>query len=224
MSKRPSRPKKTVKHTPAQSQNSLRIIGGQWRGRKLPFVSEPGFRPTPDRVRETLFNWLQGWIDGAHCLDLFAGSGALGREALSRGATRATLVVNNKLAIGQLQQHLHKLNAGDRALLIQADALSWLSQQASTSKNNFDLVFLDPPFHRNMLELCCETLDKSGILQPKTLIYIEAEAQLQPLPVPQHWQRLKQKSSGQVTSYLYQRQVSPVDSPINVAVTSQNPE
>ncbi len=111
---------------------------------------------------------------------------------------------NNTLAIRQLQQHLQVLNPGERAQLIQADALKWLRQQPADAR--FDLVFLDPPFHQNLLEKCCEALDMSGIMQPKSLIYIESETTLKPLPVPQHWQCLKQKNSGQVASYLYQRQ------------------
>lgn len=204
MSKRPPRQKNHVGRTPTPSHNSLRIIGGEWRGRKLSFLAEPGLRPTPDRVRETLFNWLQGRVEGAHCLDLFTGSGALGLEALSRGAAQATLLDNNTLAIRQLQQHLQVLNAGERAQLIQADALKWLRQQSADAR--FDLVFLDPPFHQNLLEKCCEDLEKTEIIQPNSLIYIEAETTLKPLPVPQHWQCLKQKNSGQVASYLYQRQ------------------
>lgn len=127
----------------AKGSNQLRIIGGEWRGRKLRFPDVPNLRPTPDRVRETVFNWLMPMIHGAHCLDLFAGSGALGLEALSRGAARTTFVDSHKKVTQFIQEHLTLLNANDRANVFQMDGLKFLSHEnfLNTEAQKFDLVF-----------------------------------------------------------------------------------
>ena len=186
-----------------KGSNNLRIIAGQWRGRKLPFPDQPGLRPTPDRVRETLFNWLQPTIEGAHCLDLFTGSGALGLEALSRGAAEATLIDSSKLVVQQLHQNLTLLNAKN-ARLVLASAPQWLEQQQVESAR-FDLVFLDPPFRQGMLESCCRLLEQKALLSERAQIYIEVERELKILDIPDNWQILRHKDSGQVSSYLCQR-------------------
>ncbi|MBJ6980384.1 16S rRNA (guanine(966)-N(2))-methyltransferase RsmD [Luteimonas sp. MC1572] len=127
----------------ARPAGSVRIIGGQWRGSKLPVADAPGLRPTSDRARETLFNWLQPMLHGARVLDLFAGSGALGFEALSRGAAEALLVERDPALVQALYESCERLHAGDAAKVVRADALEWLRLPVH---GRFDLVFVDPPF------------------------------------------------------------------------------
>lgn len=186
---------------PAPGRHPLRIIGGQWRGRKLPFPDIPGLRPTPDRVRETLFNWLQQDIVNSHCLDLFAGSGALGLEALSRGAASVVLVENHPLAARQLQQHLTTLGSA-RGQLVQQNALAYLQQPPAQP---FDIVFLDPPFHQNLLAPCTELLERKGWLADPAWIYLEAEHSLGQLPLPANWTLHRSKTAGQVGYHLARR-------------------
>lgn len=133
----------------AKGSNQLRIIGGEWRGRKLRFPDAPNLRPTPDRVRETIFNWLAPMIQGAHCLDLFAGSGALGLEALSRGAALTTFVDSHKKVTQELKNHIETLNANARAKVFSMDGVKFLTQDKfqTTEVKQYDLVFLDPPYH-----------------------------------------------------------------------------
>ncbi|MEH6625518.1 MAG: 16S rRNA (guanine(966)-N(2))-methyltransferase RsmD [Motiliproteus sp.] len=190
----------------SRGTNTLRIIAGQWRGRRLSFPDQEGLRPTPDKVRETLFNWLQGAVEASHCLDLFTGSGALSLEALSRGAASATLIDSSPLVINQLRDNLQLLKA-ENAQLRQASAMNWLQQPTITAQH-FDLVFMDPPFHKGMVESCSQLLEHSGILSNRAFIYIEAERELKPLPLPDNWVIRKQKDSGQVSSYLCQRSTS----------------
>lgn len=175
----------------------LRIIAGQWRGRKIQFPAVEGIRPTPDRVRETLFNWLAPIIPGARCLDLFAGSGALGLEALSRGASRVVMVERERRVADYLRQTAASL--GSEALqVVVADALAYLRRPAEP----FDVVFLDPPFRRQLLAPCLQALADGAWLAPGVRVYIETEKELVPLPVPEHWQLLKRKESGQVAYHL----------------------
>lgn len=148
----------------------IRIIGGKWRGRKLPVPALPGLRPTPDRVRVTLFNWLQPMIEGAVCLDLFAGTGALGFEAMSRGAARVVMVEQDpRLARGIEEQRLHLDCAAIE--IIQADALTWLN----ATNEVFDLVFLDPPFRKNLIGPTCEILLNRRHLHTHSRVYVESE-------------------------------------------------
>ena len=176
----------------------IRIIGGQWRGRKLPVADQPGLRPTPDRVRETLFNWLASSIGGARCLDLFAGTGALGFEALSRGARSAVMVERNKQLARQLQA-TRTLLAAAGAEIFQAEALSWLGER----RGPFDIVFLDPPFHRDYVKKACALLVNRGHLAPSACIYTETERGA-PAPAP-GLEELKRARAGQVEYRLYQR-------------------
>ncbi|MFT6917218.1 MAG: 16S rRNA (guanine966-N2)-methyltransferase [Motiliproteus sp.] len=206
MARRASPPRSGSKPgAPITGTNKLRIIGGRWRSRKLEFASLPGLRPTTDRVRETLFNWLQRQVPGAHCLDLFAGSGALGLEALSRGAARVTLVDSAAAVVQQLRQNLGLLGAEQDASVVHSQAIRWL--QSASCEQTFDLVFLDPPFEQGMLAGCCEALEQQALLSPQSWIYIEAEKTLQPLPVPAHWRLERSLNAGQVSCYLYQRVV-----------------
>lgn len=183
------------------SSNQLRIIGGQWRGRKLSFPDHEGLRPTPDRVRETLFNWLQYQLPGAACLDLFSGSGALALEALSRGAASAQLVERAAVVARQLQSNLKLLQACN-AQVEQDSAQRWLQRQQQSGLQ-YDLVFLDPPFRQGMLAECCELLESGALLKPGAMVYIEAERELKTPPVPNHWQLHRHKEAGQVGYFLY---------------------
>ncbi|MDH5326316.1 MAG: 16S rRNA (guanine(966)-N(2))-methyltransferase RsmD [Gammaproteobacteria bacterium] len=182
----------------AKHPNSLRIIAGQWRGRKLHFPSIEGLRPTPDRVRETLYNWLQNHIANLRVLDCFAGSGALGLEALSRGAAHCTFAEQNRDATRAIEQHLHLLQC-DRGRVLSTDVLNLLKQPAPQA---FDLVLLDPPFRKNLIEPCLQRLQQNHWLQPQAWIYLECEKELTPLPLPSHWELYRSKQAGQVSYHL----------------------
>ena len=177
----------------------MRIIGGTWRSRRLEFPACDGLRPTPDRVRETLFNWLQPWLPGAACLDLFAGSGVLGLEALSRGAGHAVLVEKDAHAAAALRASIALLQTQD-AELVQADALTFLRGAARP----FDIVFLDPPYHSDLLAGCCAQLEAGGWVRPGGLIYMEAHGEQDPV-LPSAWSLLRSKRAGQVGYHLARR-------------------
>lgn len=181
-------------------KNQLRIIGGQWRGRKLSIANIPGLRPTGDRIRETLFNWLMPYISDSNCLDLFAGSGALGLESLSRGARSATLIEKNKLAARQLELHIKTLNA-ERTDIVNHDALLWLASN-TLPKRSFNIVFIDPPFAGKLWHKTVEQLDQSGLLAADALIYIESPKQ-ETVNIDVNWTLLKEKVSGDVSYQLY---------------------
>lgn len=182
--------------------NTLRIIAGKWRGRKVPFPDGEGLRPTSDRIRETLFNWLAPVINGANCLDLFSGSGALSLEALSRGAAQATLLDANNQATRQLQKNLTDLECSN-AQVITTNSLKWL-QEKQTGENRFDVVFLDPPFNQQLLAPTCELLEEKQLIAEESYIYIETEASLA-LQIPDNWRILREKKAGQVAYYLCAR-------------------
>lgn len=172
----------------------LRIIGGQWRSRRLRFPAVDGLRPTLDRVRETLFNWLQFDIEGARALDAFSGSGALGFEALSRGAGEVTFLEKNAVAALQLKQNLEQLNVHN-AQVWAGDALEFLEQ----NPDPYDLVFLDPPFGKKLLQPAIDHLR----LLPGALIYIEHEAGLN-LNIPSHWKEKKSKTTKEFCFQLFE--------------------
>lgn len=181
--------------------HQVRIIGGQWRGRKLQFPDLPQLRPSPDRVRETLFNWLQPVIPGARCLDLFAGSGVLGMEALSRGAQMVTLVDLDIRVIRSLQQNLDTLIAGDRperARVIHQNVLEFLQGPAQP----VDVVFLDPPYGMGLVSQCCALLEHHAWLREDARVYIEAETRLGVPDLPETWELLRSKTAGQVGYHL----------------------
>jgi 16S rRNA (guanine966-N2)-methyltransferase len=176
----------------------LRIIGGTWRGRKLRFAAGADIRPTPDRVRETLFNWLGTRVAGARCLDLFAGSGALGLEALSRGAAHVTFVEQEARAARELALRLIEWEAqGGR--VARADALRFLAGTAEA----YDLVFLDPPFDSGLLARSAAALAAHAWLSPGALIYVEAGARGELPSLPAQWRLLKAKQAGEVGYYLF---------------------
>ncbi len=176
----------------------MRIIAGEWRSRRLEFPARDTLRPTPDRVRETVFNWLAPYLPGARCLDLFAGSGAFGFEALSRGAARAVLVERDAAAATALRANGARLAAAG-AEIVEADALSYLAGTAEP----FDIVFLDPPYASGLLAPCLARLAAGGWLGPGARVYIEArDGELPPLPAG--WRLARSKTAGQVGYHLAQ--------------------
>ncbi|WP_257263323.1 16S rRNA (guanine(966)-N(2))-methyltransferase RsmD [Endozoicomonas sp. ONNA2] len=198
----PGHPESRANINPAHTGGGqLRIIAGEWRSRKLPVANVPGLRPTSDRVRETVFNWLAMVTPGARVLDVFSGTGVLSMEALSRGASSALLLEKSPVAANVLKSNLAMLKAG-RAKVVESDSLTWLKQPAETS---FDLIFLDPPFRMNLLEPACQLLESNGYLNENSLIYIEVEKELAPLPIPKNWQLEKSKNAGQVNFSLWSR-------------------
>lgn len=178
--------------------HKVRIIGGRWRGRRLPVADVPGLRPTPDRVRETLFNWLQSHIEGAACLDLFAGSGALGLEAASRGAGRVVMVESHPALARTLQQQASHF-AADNVEVVHADALEWL---AAAPPQAFDIVFLDPPFEQGLIDRACGALIAGHRLNEGALLYMESEAGLE----TEHaqLQKVRHDRAGQVQYGLFE--------------------
>jgi 16S rRNA (guanine966-N2)-methyltransferase len=173
----------------------VRIIGGEFRGRRLGVIARPDLRPTPDRVRETLFNWLGQWLDGLTCLDLFAGSGALGFEAASRGAARVVMVENDRQAFGALEEYKNLLRA-TQVELVFGDALDYLRR----SKDAFDVVFLDPPFRQNALASTLGELPDRLVAGGR--VYVEAPA---PLELQAPWRELKRARAGQVSYQLLEK-------------------
>ena len=180
----------------------IRIIGGQWRGRKLPVPESPGLRPTTDRVRETLFNWLAPSIVDAHCLDCFAGSGALGLEALSRYAASTTLLEMERHVAQQLQKNLATLKA-EHGKVVNTNTLTYLNQSGTPH----DVVFVDPPFRKGLLEETLNLLEVNGWLADGALIYVESEVENGLPPVPASWSLHREKIAGQVAYRLYHREV-----------------
>ena len=173
--------------------SKLRIIAGEWRSRQLPIPDIEGLRPTPDRVRETLFNWINHQIPGAVCGDLFCGSGALGLEALSRGAKHLTFVDNSRVVSQQMTANLSTLGATNANVIAQ-NAAVFLD---TVTPHAMDIVFLDPPFRKGWLGQIIPLLEK-GWLADRALVYIEMEKEA-PLPeIPMHWSLIKEKNAGQL--------------------------
>lgn len=185
----------------AGKTSQLRIIAGNWRSRRFSFTEQPGLRPTPDRVRETLFNWLSGRLEGARCLDPFAGSGALTLEALSRGAAYALACDSSRDVVNTLRGHLLTLGC-EHAEIRQQDALTLL---AGTPECPFDLIFLDPPFRQGLLAPSCAALEANGWLTDNAWIYTESESAPATLERPANWHLHREKRAGQVWYSLWQR-------------------
>lgn len=181
-----------------QTRQSLRIIGGQWRGRRLSFVSAEGLRPTPDRVRETVFNWLLQDIEGAVCCDCFAGSGALGFEAASRGASHVLMIDSARPVVTQLKSMVKELDAGN----ISVQCATMPSDKLGVDAR-FNVVFIDPPYASNLVLPTIEWLMTNHRLAPGALIYIERSHARDTLVVPESWQRLKHKRIGGIEIALY---------------------
>lgn len=187
-------------------RNSVRIIGGGWRGRRVNFPDMPGLRPTPDRVRETLFNWLQHSIAGATCLDLCAGSGALGLEALSRGAKALVFVEQAQAAARSLVAELERLGGSAKARVVEMGASRFLRANGETTGRPyggpFDVVFLDPPYGRDALAEFIPMIDAGEWVKTGGLVYLENEKSAGPPVLPEHWELLKSKSAGEVGYHL----------------------
>lgn len=185
-------------------QSRVRIIGGRWRGRRLRFSARAGLRPTPDRIRETLFNWIQPAISGAVCLDLFAGSGVLGLEALSRGAAQAVMVERDPSVGREIRAQAVRLAAREAEVVV-AEALTYLRGPS----RSFDIVFLDPPFESDLVEPCCEHLEGGDWLAPGACIYLESRSRSGLPALPGSWQLVHSKRAGGVGYYLARRDATP---------------
>lgn len=182
-------------------QGTVRIIAGQWRGRRLQVPDSKDLRPTPDRVRETLFNWLAPWIAGARCLDLFAGSGVLGFEALSRGAVLAVMVDEAPDVIHLLQDQLLKFDAKNGEVY-----RARVPGQLKKPDVPFDVVFLDPPYQSGLLLPTCQYLEEQGFLADGAYIYLEAGEVINENDLPAGWRIIKSSKAGQVAYHLVKRE------------------
>ncbi|GAA74895.1 16S rRNA (guanine(966)-N(2))-methyltransferase RsmD [Pseudoalteromonas sp. BSi20480] len=181
----------------------IRVISGQFRGRKLPVKDVQGLRPTTDRIKETVFNWLMQDTRDANVLDCFAGSGGLGFEALSRFASTALFIELDPSAAKQLAQNIATLKL-QNAQVRHTNSLSFLEQKNSNTP--FDLVFVDPPFRKNLAQTSCNLLEINNWLSEEALIYVEVESDLNTFKPPSNWLLIKEKKAGQVFCRLYQRQ------------------
>jgi 16S rRNA (guanine966-N2)-methyltransferase len=182
------------------ASRTLRIVGGRHRGRRLRFPADVEIRPTPDRVRETLFNWLQPRIAGARVLDLFAGSGALGLEALSRGAAQVIFVERDRRAAAAIDALLKEWNEPGGTVVC-ADALGWLAESASHVP--LDIVFLDPPYDGALLAAAATALAARGVLAPDARVYVERRARDPLPPLPDGWAEQRSGRAGEVGYHLY---------------------
>jgi len=181
------------------TEGELRIIGGDWRSRKLRFPDAGGVRPSPARTRETLFNWLNFHLAGRDCLDLFAGSGALGLEALSRGAGSATLVDHTPALAGALKANLQLLKASNGEVVCR-DVTQYLTHR---NRPPFDIIFMDPPFRQGWLDRLLPLIDSQQWLKPGGWMYVEHESELASFATPADWHLHRQKTAGQVTYKLF---------------------
>ena len=192
-----------ARQSPMPRPGRIRIIGGRLRGSKLDVPRSEGLRPTPDRVRETLFNWLQPVIDGARCLDLFAGSGANGIEAMSRGAASLVSIERERKLAELLRSNIARLKV-DHAEVVCADALAWLKQVQTVGARPFDLVFMDPPFAHDLAPQAALDLEQARLLAPSAMVYLELPAGRE-AQVPGNWRVHRQGRAGALGYTLYQR-------------------
>ena len=188
-----------AKQNKAKQSGEIRLIAGRWRGRKLAFLDVEDLRPTPDRVRETVFNWLQPIVGGSRCLDLFAGSGALGFEAASRGADSVTMVELNHQAAKQIQAN-GQLLAADNCRVENKTAQQFLSHNS----NQYDIVFIDPPYQADLWAELAAQLVSTDCLAKNAQIYIECPSKGELPVLPSHWQLIKDKKAGEVRYCLFQ--------------------
>jgi len=179
--------------------NTIRIIAGRWRGRRLPVVDSEGLRPTTDRVRETLFNWLMHDLPGARCLDLFAGTGVLGLESLSRGASRVVFVEVDEQVATTLSKTLDVLGP-ENSLVNVASASHFID---GPCEKGFDIVFLDPPFRSDLLPAVLKLLSENGWLAEQALVYVEQSVNDEPAPTPEGWKEHRSGQAGQSRFSLY---------------------
>lgn len=183
-------------------KNQLRIIGGEWKRRQLPFAAIEGLRPTPDRVRETLFNWLMWDIQNSHVLDLCTGSGALALESLSRGANHVVMIEPNKTQAQVLKENLELLKVTNQRAKLKVTT----AQQALASlKDQFDVVFLDPPYSLNLWEELAQLADP--LIKANGFIYVEADREISELNLPTTWQAIKETKAGTVKAVLFQKKI-----------------
>jgi len=180
---------------------SVRIIGGEWRGRRLPVGDLPGLRPSADRSRETLFNWLQAHIRGAVCVDLFAGSGALGLEAASRGAAEVILVEKLRMVAQDLRDILLVLKA-DQVTLVQADALQWLQSRPAQS---LDIAFVDPPFGLHLEARALELIRIRDCIRTGGFVYLETAREATAIIPGPGWETAREKTVGDVRLLLLKK-------------------
>lgn len=201
---------KTAKPSRARSRSKpegrFRIIAGAWRGRRLPVPLEGDVRPTPDRVRETVFNWLAPVIEGARCLDLYAGSGALGLEALSRGAARTVFVDRSPGSLRQIAASLETLGSTSGQAVCM-DAMRYLDGPATT----FDVVFLDPPYRQGLLGPAVARLVEGGWVASGASVYLEHEADIDPPALPDGWQLFRSAAAGRVRYHLARSDPRPAE-------------
>ena len=183
-------------------QNFVRIISGKYKSRKITFPDRPEMRPTGNRIRESLFNWIQADIFDSRCLDLFSGSGALGIEALSRGAGMTTFIESDFETANCLEETLQTLNA-ENGIVVKADAINWLESQKNIEP--FGFVFLDPPFKKNLLLDCISLLESNRIIANNSNIYIETEMSVDQRKLPLTWRLKQKKQAGRVSYCLYQK-------------------
>ncbi|TVP54256.1 MAG: 16S rRNA (guanine(966)-N(2))-methyltransferase RsmD [Halomonadaceae bacterium] len=195
-----TRPGKSRRKGPVE-QGQLRLIAGEWRRRQLQFPAVDGVRPTPDRVRETLFSWLLPQLPGSRCLDLFAGSGVLGLEALSRGAAFATFVDQSSGLCRALRDNLALLNASHRGEVQQQSCQDFLARGTDSP---CQLVFMDPPYGQGLIAPLCQALEHHGWLAPGAMICVEQESTAVAPVVPPRWQLHRHKQAGQVSVFLFQ--------------------
>ncbi|MDX2164158.1 MAG: 16S rRNA (guanine(966)-N(2))-methyltransferase RsmD [Gammaproteobacteria bacterium] len=187
---------------PRKQSHQLRIIAGKWRSRKISVLELAEIRPTPDRVRETLFNWLSPVIDGAYCLDLFAGSGALSFEALSRGAKHVVMVDKSPMVIESLRTTAQELGA-DNITLYQGHA----PEKVILPKEPFDIIFLDPPFNQDLINGSCEWLIKNKLIHEKTYVYVEMEKENETFNILPYWHILKEGKTKQIKYFLFRPKI-----------------
>lgn len=184
---------------PTTARHQLRIQGGKWRGRNIHFPDQSAIRPTPNRVRETLFNWLRPIIHEARCLDLFAGSGILGLEALSQGAKFVQFVDRDHSACQHIEEHLQLLHATENTAVTQGDAAKWL---ISANKSlPFDIIFMDPPFAENQLVAYSQLIKENNLLKKTAYLYMESN---QPIALACDWKLHRQAKAGSVIFGLWQ--------------------
>ncbi|EMN4129161.1 16S rRNA (guanine(966)-N(2))-methyltransferase [Providencia stuartii] len=189
-----------AKKPQSASLGQIRIIGGKWRGRKLPVRDSEGLRPTTDRIKETLFNWLMPIVREARCLDCFAGSGALGFEALSRFADSVTFIELDKKNVQLLSENKVRLQANN-ANIINGNSLEVLNELGTP----FDVVFIDPPFRKGLLNETIRLVEKNQWLANESWIYVESEAESPLTDIPANWQLHREKIAGQVAYRLFIR-------------------
>jgi 16S rRNA (guanine966-N2)-methyltransferase len=186
--------------------NSVRIIGGDWRGRRLQVADVPGLRPTGDRGRETLFNWLQPWVAAADCIDLFAGTGALGFEAASRGAASVMMIEKHPEAAAVLRQSIEQLHATQ----VSFSPGGAMSQIDGLKPDSFDIAFVDPPFDSNLGGLVLERLDKCACVRRGGFVYVESPAS-KTIPPPEGWSVWRDQVIGEVRMQLFRRKAPAVE-------------